>query len=489
MQLQYTSSYFAANFGFMDISATLATVEAQGTIRLIFSARDANNLASISLGAAGGVVMGDIGWTRQTGPEFAVQQTSSLSRLFNNSDFNGPMSSALLNANGTLGAANVVSVTNAANLINVTAMQVLEFVGGDLAAASQQSLPGIKLFQLSDQGTLTQIAQIQDTAKTYLDGVTDTAVLQRGGHQLLLTISALENGISSYMIAPSGVVTWIDSIGADNGLPVSGLSMLQTATIGGADFAILAATLSSSLTVLRVNPMGVFFQTDAVMDDLDTRFDAIAAFDTFVAQGRLFVVAAGRDAGLSLFELLPTGRLSHLETFNLEGGQGLQAVSAIAADVIGTSVAILMVDARADRILQYDLAINTLGARIDAVAGSAIGDGLDNRIMGSAGNDTLQGGGGADWIHDGAGADMLTGGTGADVFVMARDGTIDQIMDFTDGQDRIDVSEWGRIYSTQSLSITPTSTGASISYGNEQLIVTSASGTTLSQLTDADFIF
>ena len=260
MQLQYTSSYFAANFGFMDISATLATVEAQGTIRLIFSARDANNLASISLGAAGGVVMGDIGWTRQTGPEFAVQQTSSLSRLFNNSDFNGPMSSALLNANGTLGAANVVSVTNAANLINVTAMQVLEFVGGDLAAASQQSLPGIKLFQLSDQGTLTQIAQIQDTAKTYLDGVTDTAVLQRGGHQLLLTISALENGISSYMIAPSGVVTWIDSIGADNGLPVSGLSMLQTATIGGADFAILAATLSSSLTLFRVNPMGVFFK-------------------------------------------------------------------------------------------------------------------------------------------------------------------------------------------------------------------------------------
>ena len=491
MQLQYTASLFAANYGFMDISATLATLEVQGAQHLLFSARDVNNVVSVRLGNVTPVDMGDLAWARQTGPDFAIQQTSTVPRLFNSSDFNAVMNSQLIQSNGTLGNPIAVTVTPSASLLNVTAMQIFEFAGGDLAAIAQQNQSGIRLFQLSDQGQMTQISVIADTAKTYLDGITDTAVLQRGANQLLLTISALEDGISSYMIAPDGAATWIDSIGAENGLPVSGLSMLQTATIAGTDFAILAATLSSSLTVLRVNPMGVFFQTDSVMDDLETRFDAIAAFDTFVTQGRLFVVAAGRDAGVSLFELLPTGRLSHMQSYNLEGGQGLTAVSAIKAQVIDGHVAILMVDARADRILQYDLDIDALGGRIDAIGGQAFGDGLGNRLMGGAGPDTINGGAGDDWIHDGAGSDFLTGDAGADVFIMARDGAADQILDFTDGQDRIDVSDWGRIYAAQSLTITPTATGASISYGDEVLILTSSTGASLSaaDLTDADFIF
>ena len=334
------------------------------------------------------------------------------------------------------------------------------------------------------------MVQILDGAKVYLNGVSDTAILQRGADHLLLAISSLENGISSYRISANGSVEWIDSLGAQNGLPVNGVSMLQTVTMGGIDFAIIAATNSDSLTVLRVNPMGVFFQTDHVIDDGNTRFDAIQAFDSFVAQGRFFVAAAGRDAGLSLFELLPNGRLFHLESFALEGGQGLQAVSAIKAEVVGGNVDILMVDARADRILHYDLSLATLGGRIDAVGGIANGNGLDNLLLGSVGADTLNGGAGDDRLHDGAGSDVLTGGAGADVFVFTRDGALDRITDFTDGQDLIDLGDWGRIYTAQVLQIVATSTGAEIIYGDERLIVTSATGGSLNGLiSDADFIF
>ena len=490
MQLQYTTSYFAATYGFTDISASLASVDMSGTVRLLFSAKSGNQLASVPLGTASFQAVGDITWSRQIGPDFAWQQTASLPRLFNFSAPNTTLAMNTISAPGTPNSAGPVVVTNGADLRDVMAMQVMAFSGTDMAVIAQKGGAGLGLFQLSNTGVLTPVVQILDGAKAYLNGVTDTAVLQRGADQLLLAISPLENGISSYRISANGSVEWIDSFGVQNGLPVDGVAMVQTVTMGGTDFAVIAATNSDSLTVLRVNPMGVFFQTDHVVDDRSTRFDGVQAFDSFVAQGRLFVVAAGRDAGISLYELLPNGRLSHIESFSLEGGQGLQAVSALKAEVVGNSVDILMVDARADRILHYDLSLATLGGRVDAVAGLANGDGLDNRLLGGAGADTLTGGGGEDRLHDGAGSDVLAGGAGADVFIFARDGATDRITDFTDGQDLIDVRDWGRIYSAQSLLITPTATGAEISYGDERLIITSATGNSLSGLlSDADFIF
>ena len=83
------------------------------------------------------------------------------------------------------------------------------------------------------------------------------------------------------------------------------------------------------------------------------------------------------------------------------------------------------------------------------------------------------------------------GGAGADVFVFASDRAVDRISDFEDGVDRIDVSDWGRIYSRDALTITATSTGAEISFGAERLIITSVTTTSLaaSAFTDADFVF
>lgn len=490
MQLQFTTNYFAATYGFVDISASLATVDMAGTLRLILSARSGHVVASVPLGQATPQIFGDITWARQFGPDFALQQTAALPRLFNMSAFDAPLAMNTIAATGIPSAALAVPVTGGASLRDVATLQVFEFSSGDLAVIAQRGATELGLFQLSDQGSLTPVARILDGAKAFVNGVTDTALLQRGADQLLLAISPLENGISSYRISANGNVEWIDSLGAENGLPVNGIAMLQTVNIGGTDFALIASTNSDSLTVLRVNPMGVFFQADHVFDDRSTRFDAIQAFDSFVAQGRFFVVAAGRDAGLSVFELLPNGRLSHIESFSLEGGQGLQAVSAIKAEVVGNAVDILMVDARADRVLHYDLSLATLGGRIDAVAGFANGNSLDNLLWGSAGADTLNGAAGDDHLHDGAGSDVLTGGLGADVFVFGRDGAVDRITDFSDGQDLIDLGDWGRIYSAQSLQITATSTGAEINFGNERLIITSVTGGSLNGLlSDADFIF
>ena len=58
------------------------------------------------------------------------------------------------------------------------------------------------------------------------------------------------------------------------------------------------------------------------------------------------------------------------------------------------------------------------------------GDGNDT-LYGQENNDTLIGGNGNDFLDGGTGNDTLTGGAGADTFMVARDGSLDTLTDFS----------------------------------------------------------
>ena len=67
----------------------------------------------------------------------------------------------------------------------------------------------------------------------------------------------------------------------------------------------------------------------------------------------------------------------------------------------------------------------------------------DNRLSGHGGNDSLHGGKGDDLLTGGKGNDYLVGGSGHDTFVFEKGGGRDQIHDFQNGVDKIDVSSFG----------------------------------------------
>ena len=492
MQLRAITTYLAETLGFLAICDGLAVVETAGYARLLVGGRGDNQLGALDLAAQTPVAAqaGDPVVGATSGPAIAVQSTANGPRIYAFSSYADPVRQTALTASGALGVTAPLAA-NAGVLTGVVAMEVLEFASGDIVAVARRGVPGVTLYALNDGGVATQLGQINDGPKACLAGISDIASVQMGADRLMLVASGLENGISSYRVTASGAVEWIDTLAAQNGLWVNGPAQLQTAVIQGQTYAVLASTLSSSLTVLRVNPVGVMFVTDHVIDDRATRFADVAALDIFVARGRAFVVAGGTDAGLTVLELLPGGRLMPYASFVLDTGAGLAAVTGIECRVMADKVVIFLVDARGDRLQQFDLSLTSLGNLIDAGSGVFVGTALDDRILGTALGDTLQGGAGADWLHDGAGADVLTGGAGADIFVFARDAAQDQISDFEDGIDRIDLSDWGRIYSRDALTITATATGAEILFGAERLIITSAAGTSLtaSSFTDADFVF
>ena len=74
-----------------------------------------------------------------------------------------------------------------------------------------------------------------------------------------------------------------------------------------------------------------------------------------------------------------------------------------------------------------------------------VGTERDDDIVGTAKADVIVGRGGRDIINGGRGNDVLTGGDGNDTFVFSARSDMDTIVDFTHGEDMIDLSGWSKV--------------------------------------------
>ena len=118
------------------------------------------------------------------------------------------------------------------------------------------------------------------------------------------------------------------------------------------------------------------------------------------------------------------------------------------------------------------------------------GDAGNDLLRGDAGHDLILGGAGNDVITGGAGRDTLAGNAGADVFVFEIGSQRDIIVDFRNGQDRIDLTD--QHYTSFAMlqafaDITEHSFGTVIDFGGGERI--DLLGVKVSQLDGSDFIF
>ncbi len=230
---------------------------------------------------------------------------------------------------------------------------------------------------------------------------------------------------------------------------------------------------------------------DQVVDDLNSRFSGVSEIKVVTAGSQVFVIASGLDDGLSLFTLLPGGRLVQLES--LEGTQEapINDLTSLAVFYDGATLHLYTTSEAASAVDGWSVDINP-GAFLTAASGggTVTGTSQNDVLMGSDNADHLNGSAGRDILFDGAGFDTLTGGSGVDLFILTADGTQDRINGFEVGQDRIDLSSWGRIYSKPSLQFQELSNGIRISFGDERLDIFSSDFTTITEdmLSDTDLI-
>ena len=358
--------------------------------------------------------------------------------------------------------------------VTVTLADGTQMVYGGLAGAS-----GVGHLVFSATGSLTGSGVTADTAATAAGQVVALAAAPIGGQQYLFTASSQDVGVTMWAVSSAGALAPVNTLtGGNGGLWIGTPTAMATAVVAGQTYLVLTSAGSSTINLIAVGPGSTMIVTDSVMDDLNSRFAGATAMTVVEHGGQTYVVAGGGDDGISLFQILPGGRLLALAHLADTAAMGLSDVSAIAAQSTSTGIEIFVGSSSETGITQLRYDPGPAGQTLIALSsGSGLtGSGANDVLAGGAGNDWLSGGGGDDILIDGAGQDGMSGGTGADIFVLAADGTPDTITDFTPGSDRIDLSGWHLLHGTDQLSMASTPTGMTISYGDEYLMILSSSG-------------
>ncbi len=389
-----------------------------------------------------------------------------------------------LDADGTL-----LSQVTEAGVGELAAPVGYSLAAGAALVSGRSSTGGLDLY-LDAGGGLSWSAGLNDTATTYLADVSASASFRIGAADYLITASRTENGVTVTEVGDTGTLTVTGSLGVVEGLPINTPTDLDIIQRLGETLAVVGASGTSSLSTLRIDGNGDPWLTDHILDNTATRFQGVASLDAITVGDFAFVTAGGTDGGLSLFTVLPGGRLVHLDTIADDSSTTLYRVSSVTMTLSPGAIEILAASALEPGLTRITYDVSALGAVLIGGGGNLFGTALDDQLIGSDIGDILDGGAGDDILIDGQGADAMTGGSGADLFIFSQDGVTDAVLDFERGVDKLDLSGFDFLYDVSQLTVTPTVDGATITFANEVIQITTSDTAPLTagELTNADIL-
>ena len=413
-------------------------------------------------------------------------ETASGPRLVVAGDPDAGLTALALDGIGQIGGQTTLS-----GLIGVdTKVLDIDQMGGNtlfLAKPGAGSIQAYSFDATNPNGALSRQFTLADTPSIYADSVFSLAAVPLAGASFLIGASLTEQGVTAYRVSPTGL-TATGNLGIAEGIGIMTPTALETTTLGGRSFVLVGSApgdgmgQSGAITVMQLLSDGSLAPTDHVIDTRATRFGMLQSLEVIEAGGFTYVVAGGGDDGISLFVLLPNGRLHLMDVIADDFNIGLENITAITSMRTANRVDIFVSSQISAGVttLAFDAAGNGHMRMATAAGGDLIGSGMDDILIGGSGNDRITGGQGADIIEDGAGNDTLTGGAGADRFILRADGVRDTITDFEPGRDRLDLSGWPFLYDPSQLTIIPTFDGALVIWRNELLTIQTQLGVSLS---------
>ena len=314
----------------------------------------------------------------------------------------------------------------------------------------------------------------------------------------------------------SGIVsldlTYVDGSKATGFEPIAEIYMDLAALLEGRgynadDFARQHVTLSTAIGGIDLD--GTFFNEDILGtaqgdtisggggDDFiygeagsDVLIDG-AGIDTFMG-GR-------RDGGLDLnqedvFVLSLDGRADRIVDFQ----NGLDTIDISAWGVTGIGQLSITDHGSGRVIVRFDREAIIIDDGIRGLRASDLdasdfifaASGGTATITGTAGRDLLVGTDADEVLSDLGGIDRLYGKGGADTFVLALDGVTDQIKDFENGLDLIDIAAWGATDIGQLAISSHTADRVIVRFDDEVLVLTGRDGPlATSDIGAEDFLF
>ena len=340
---------------------------------------------------------------------------------------------------------------------------------GDFLYSVRDNQAAIDIWRLGAGGALAHVARsvLPTGAGGNIRGVEidDIAVARLGDRSFLLSASGLGNYVAVQMVRADGTLGPAQLVEAGRGLGMDRPNHIGTVAVNGVTYVVVASA-NSSLTTMRLSYEGDLQPIDHIIDELGTRFRGVTAFETLSMDGRGFLFVGGGDDGISVFTVLPDGKLLHLQTLVDRDDITLADVSAISAVAIDGKIAVFVTSGTERGITQFVFEPGGIGLTRTVGAGRQAGTDGSDLMQASSQTTALVGGAGDDILVSADRPLQMTGGEGADTFVVKEVNGKITITDFEFGVDRLDLSFLGMIRSTAQLTFSPQSYGIKIFYGN-----------------------
>ncbi len=421
------------------------------------------------------------GWVGYGGaPNVALVELAGKPALFGGGLINGMAQGAWLETGGGLGATAQLHGTGRL-AADVILLGQFETPQGQFLYSVRNGQAVIDTWRVSDSGAVSLAGRAQLPLGSGIAGteISDIEVVNLADRNFMVSVSALGNYVAVQKLSADGTVGGATTLWADRGLGLNQPTHLTTVTVGSVTYVVVASSQSSSLTTLRLTYSGELLPSDHILDELTTRFQGATALDSVTIDGRAYIFVGGGDDGISVFTMMPEGRLLHLVTLADANDRAMANVSALSAAVIDGQIVLFVASKTESGITQFAFDPGQIG--ITRVVGEGRQDGTSGNDMmqASATTRALVGGAGDDILIAGKSSLTMVGGAGADLFVMGPvSGTI-IISDFQLGVDRLDLSLLGMIRSTGQLQFRPQADGIKIVFGATTIVIRTSDGTTL----------
>ena len=188
---------------------------------------------------------------------------------------------------------------------------------------------GVSVFEVSGDGRLRNVANIEDDANLQLLGTQSVTTAQIGGSTYLFVAGYFDNGVSVFEVASDGSLTNVDNI-TDNtdDLQLLGANSVTTAQIGSATYLFVAGYLDSGVSVFEVLSDGSLRNTYNIEDNADLRLIG-AVFVTTAQIGSVTYLFVVSNNGVSVFEVVNNGSLTNVaniednDDLHLDGAQSV----------------------------------------------------------------------------------------------------------------------------------------------------------------------
>lgn len=358
---------------------------------------------------------------------------------------------------------------------------------GALLFVSARYGSGISSYRMEAEGRAIRLSALTDSDELALEAISAMTSLHRAEGHYLVVASETRDTLSLLRVEPDGLLGMRATIGPESLLPVDCPSQLVAATLGNQSFVVAGSTGTGSLTVLRLDSGGTLTCVDHVLDSRDSRFGGLTALSLLQRGDQILVAAAGNDGGISLFQLLPTGRLLLRDTLIDDPGTALQGIRQLRLVEVDGRVELFALSTTDRGVTRIVVDVARLAGGPQGVVASVADGTVGNDILTApAAGGNLRAGAGDDILISSAGRDRLDGGTGSDIFVLMPDALgRDAILDFDPATDRLDLSAFPRLYDAASVRILPTETGARLRIGTTDISVTAGRPLTAEELRGA----